>query len=76
MSKSKRPLDTSDVVDVRTVGWRTDCEYQEMVDDSYQDDSGAVIEDFKWESRLRCQQTPINAKMDYCSTCGRYLQYP
>lgn len=76
MSHDNKPIDPRNIVDVRTVGWRTDCEYQEMVDDNYQDDSGAVIEDFKWESRLHCNMTTINAKMDYCTTCGKYLRYP
>ena len=34
-------------VDVRTVGWGTECEFQEMVDDSYQDDSGQTVSDYK-----------------------------
>lgn len=63
-------------VDVRTVGWGTECEFQEMVDDSYQDDSGQTVSDYKWESRLRCQMVTVNAKLDYCKTCGKNLLYP
>ncbi|WP_274644076.1 hypothetical protein [Pseudomonas serbica] len=63
-------------VDVRTVGWRTDCEYEVKVDDSYQDDSGQTIYDYKWESRLRCEVENVNAKTDYCKTCGKHLLYP
>jgi hypothetical protein len=58
------------------VGWGTGCEYQVKVDDNYQDDSGQTISDWKWESRLRCQMVPVNAKLDYCKTCGKNLLYP
>jgi hypothetical protein len=66
----------SETVDVRTVGWNTDCEYQVRVDDSYEDDSGQTIPDYKWESRLKCQMVTVNAKLDYCKTCGKNLLYP
>lgn len=65
-----------ETVDVRTVGWGTDCEFQKVVDDSYQDDSGQVVSDYKWESQLHCEMVAVNDKMDYCKTCGKNLVYP
>lgn len=67
----------SETVDVRTVGWRNpDCEYRVMVDNGYTDWDGDWHESWEWEDKLRCEHKTINAKHDYCKTCGKTLVYP
>lgn len=67
----------SEVVDVRTVGWNNpDCAYRVMVNDPYQDWDGDWHDDYKWEDKLHCEHVTVNAKQDYCKTCGKTLVYP
>ena len=66
----------TETVDVRTVGWDTPCEYRVEVDDSYEDEDGHKIQDYKWESKLHCDIITINAKTDYCKHCNKNLRYP
>jgi hypothetical protein len=63
-------------VDVRTVGWNTDCEERREIDDSYQDDDGDWHSVPDWEYYLKCEIKTIDAKHDKCLTCGKILRYP
>lgn len=66
----------SEVVDVRTVGWGTSCEGSKWVTVEHLSLEGNVIYQNEPKSFLRCNTKPVNAKTDYCSTCGKTLIYP
>lgn len=66
----------SEVVDVRTVGWGTSCEGSKWVTTTHQSWDGDDIDHNEHQYYLKCNMKTINAKTDYCSTCGKTLIYP
>jgi len=67
----------TDTVDVRTVGWNNpECCYQVAADEGYEDDEGEWHSDPQLRDELYCSIDTVNAKMDYCHRCDKYLVYP
>lgn len=66
----------SNVVDVRTVGWGTSCEDSRWITAVHQNWDGEDVEEQERQNFLRCDIKTVNAKTDYCSTCGKTLIYP